>query len=78
MAVNGNPPPPTREVANTELNGSLKNVLAMVTKNNQTMTIMNEEVQSVKLDITSIKDVTNKSEWLYATQGKISRLEMKN
>lgn len=81
MADHENPPPPM-EVTNAELNESLQSVLALVTQNNLTMTTMNTDVQEIKRDILAIKDITNESdgmkEQLYATQGKLSRLEMKN
>lgn len=70
------------EVTNEQLNASLQTVLALVTENNQAMATITGDVHTMKLDITSIKDVTNESEGikeqLYSTQGKVARLELKN
>ena len=83
MTSNHNTTPvPTQEVTNAELNASLQRVLGLVTENNQGMAALTRDVNSIKSDITSIKDVTNESEGmkeqLYSTQGKVTRLELKN
>ena len=83
MTSNGDTTPaPPVEVTNEQLNASLQTVLAVVTENNVSMAALTGDVQTIKLDITSIKDVTNESEGikeqLYSTQGKVARLELKN
>ena len=73
---------PVTEVTNAELQSSLQTVLTLVTQTNLTMNTITADVQTIKLDITSIKEITNESEGikeqLYTTQGKLTRLELKN
>lgn len=70
------------KITNEQLNESLQSVLSVVTKNNLAITTANDDIHRIKLDIDSIKNVTDENEGvkeqLYATQGKVTRLEMKN
>ena len=64
------------------LQDSLNSVLAIVKQNGETMTTITDDIHGIKEDVTDIKEVTNEAEGmkeqLYATQGKVSRLESKN
>lgn len=70
------------EVTNAQLQQTLKSVLSLAQKNETSMTEVSVDINKIKSEITSIKDITIESEGLkeqlYSTQGKVAKLERKN
>ena len=86
MSDNDNLPPNNdeaiEEITNLQINNNLLAVLDKLKTNEDSMSTVVVDITGIKNDITNIKDVTNESdglkEQLYATQGKVVSLEIKN
>lgn len=69
-------------VTNEQIHKGIQDLTALVTKNNDNMESITNDIQIIKGDITKIKVVTNEAvgikEQLYSTMGKMARLELKN